>query len=319
MQKKHVLVVGCGNLGSRHLQGIVKISSPLEISVVEPNQNSINIAKDRLNEVPEYHHTISWYDDVSNISQPSDLVIVSTNSLGRSTLIQQLLKNNHSRFLIEKIVCQSKEEYESLLKELSIHNAKGWVDTSKRYFPFYMALKENFSQKKPVHFSVKTGNIGLGTNAIHFLDLFLWFTNSTHIELTENLHNEILQNKRGKNFVEFAGIINGKSNSNSTINITSSLSENLPILVDIESEDKQITIDETNQKIIKSENLPNIPFKWMLQSELTSSIVMDILKNDDCHLPSVQDSFVLHTELFRIFNNHINKIQNKQPSLCPIT
>ena len=319
MQKKHVLLVGCGNLGSRHLQGIAKISTPLEISIVEPNQNAIKIAKERLNEIPEHNHTISWFSDIASVFQSSDLVIVSTNSTGRSTLIKQLLQNNHSRFLIEKIVCQSKEEYESLLIEMKSHNAKGWVDTSKRYFPFYKLNKEYFSETNPINFSVKTGNIGLGTNAIHFLDLFLWFTNSTHITLTENLHNEILPNKRGKNFVEFAGTITGITDSNSTINISCSLQDNLPTIVSIVGNNKKLTIDETNQKVIECENLPKIPFNWIFQSDLTTTIVNDILCNDDCHLPDVSDLFILHNELFRIFNNHINKILNKQSTLCPIT
>jgi predicted dehydrogenase len=319
MQKKHILLVGCGSLGSRHLQGIVKIHSPLEISVVEPNQNSINIAKERLNEVPKHSHTISWYNDISNISQPSDLVIVATNSSGRSELIQQLLKNNNSRFLIEKIVCQSNEEYKSLINEMNIHNAKGWVDTSRRYFSFYQSIKKYFSTSNSTKITIKSGNIGLGTNAIHFLDLFLWFVNSTNIELTENLHNEILQNKRGANFVEFAGTIYGKTDSKSSISISCSLSEDLPTIMNIESDDKKLTIDETNQKVIECTNLPKIPFKWEFQSDLTTIIVNSILKNDDCELPSISDSFVLHNELFRIFNNHINKIQNKQLTLCPIT
>ena len=319
MQKKHVLLVGCGNLGSRHLQGIAKISTPLEISIVEPNQNSINIAKERLNDIQKHNHIVSWYNDISSISKSTNLVIVSINSIGRSALIKQLLKNNHSRFLIEKIVCQSKEEYKSLIKEMNLHNAKGWVDTSRRYFSFYQSIKKCFSTLNSIQISITAGNIGLGTNAIHFLDLFLWFVNSTNIELTENLHNEILQNKRGSNFVEFAGTINGKYDSKSSVSISCSLSENLPTIIEIESNDKKLTIDETNQKIIECINLPKIPFKWEFQSDLTTNIVNDILENDDCKLPSISDSFILHDELFQIFNNHINKIQNKQLTLCPIT
>lgn len=319
MNKKHIVIVGCGNLGSRHLQGVAKISTSLEISVVEPNVTSIQIAKKRLNEISNHNHVVSWFDDIDDVSKSSDLAIISTNSSGRSTLIKQLLKNNHSRFLIEKIVCQSKEEYLSLLNEMKKYDAKGWVDTSRRYFSFYQSLKKYFFQSNPIQISVTAGNIGLGTNAIHFLDLFLWLVNSTNIELTGSLHNKILSNKRGSNFVEFAGTINGKSFSQSMINISCSLSENLPTIVDISSDDKKITIDETNQKILECQNLPMIPLKWEFQSDLTTIIVNDILINDECKLPNISDSFILHGELFRIFNNHINKIQNRQLTLCPIT
>ena len=319
MEKKYLLLVGCGNLGSRHLQGIVKISTPLDISVVEPNQNAIQIAKERLNKISHNDHTITWFNDVDDVKQNSDLTIISTNSSGRSALIRQLLKKEHSRFLIEKIVCQSNKEYTSLIDEMKIHNAKGWVDTSRRYFSFYKTIKEHFSKINSIHLSVKCGNIGLGTNAIHFLDLFLWFANTTDIILTSDLNDKILSNKRGKNFVEFAGTIKGKTNSGSTITISSSLENDLPIVVDIMANDKKITIDETNQNIIECKNLPEILFKWEYQSDLTTKIVNDLLANDKCSLPLLSDSFTLHTELFRIFNNHIYKILDKEPLLCPIT
>jgi predicted dehydrogenase len=318
MQKKHILLVGCGSLGSRHLQGIAKIPSPLKISVIEPNQNNVQIAKERLKQISSHNHTISWFSNSDDIPQ-SDLVIVATTSFGRSSLIKKLLKNNHSRFLIEKIVCQSKEEYESLLVEMETHHSKGWVNTSRRYFPFYKTMKEYFSDTNSIHFSVKSGNIGLGTNAIHFIDLFLWFVNTTNIMLTENLHNDILPNKRGKDFVEFAGTITGKTDLNSTISISSTLHGDLPIIVDIQENEKKLTIDETNQHILECHNLPKIPFHRIYQSDLTPNIVSDILKKDQCYLPTLSDSFVLHSELFRIFNNHIQKILNKQSPLCPIT
>jgi len=321
MQKKNILLVGCGNLGSRHLQGLAKITPALEISVVEPNDDAINLGKKRLNEIQNHNHVVTWYKDINNISKPSDLAIISTNSLGRVNLITKLLENNHSRFLVEKMVCQSKEEFEKLLNNLKNNNAQGWLDASRRYFPFYQKMKDHFSNSVPIHFSVKAGNIGLGTNAIHFIDLFLWYAGTTNLSLNgDSLHNEIFPNKHGKDFVEFAGTIIGKTDNDSILELSFLPEDNLPIIIEITQNKKRLVVDETNEKVLVSENLPNnIPFKWIYQSDLTTDMASDIITKDDCNLPQLSDSFNAHIELFRIFNNHLNKVLNQNLKLCPIT
>ena len=52
---------------------------------------------------------------LSTIKNQSDLVIVATNSKGRVDLIQKLLELGHRKFIVEKMVCQSVEEYKKLL------------------------------------------------------------------------------------------------------------------------------------------------------------------------------------------------------------
>ena len=48
---KKVLLVGAGQLGSRYLQGLAKVSIPLEIHVLDISESSLRIAEARWNEV----------------------------------------------------------------------------------------------------------------------------------------------------------------------------------------------------------------------------------------------------------------------------
>jgi len=95
----------------------------------------------------------------------------------------------------------------------------------------------------------------------------------------------------------------------------------MPLTVEIVNINNHVIIDETNGNIFKIRNLKNIEnhFKYLHVSELTKNIVDDILKNDYCFLPTTKDLFIAHCELFRIFNSHIKKLRNKEPTLCPIT
>ena len=50
-KNKKIILVGCGNVGSRHLQAIVKLRYPISIEIIEPNLKAQTIAKSRLNEI----------------------------------------------------------------------------------------------------------------------------------------------------------------------------------------------------------------------------------------------------------------------------
>jgi len=219
---KKIILVGCGNIGSRHLQAIVKLKNKISIEIVEPDIKAQTLAKSRLKEIKynKTRHEFFWYKSLSEIKNESDLVIIATNSKGRVDLIQKLLNLGHKRFIVEKVVCQSSAEYKKLLLLMKKFHAKGWINTNRRYFKVYQNIKEKFVDSKYIQLSVLAGNSGLGTNAIHYLDLFSWLVEDHKIKLNgEFLVNQIFENKRGMNFKEFLGTIIG-FNKNSFVSLT---------------------------------------------------------------------------------------------------
>ena len=198
------------------------------------------------------------------------------------------------------------------MKILKKHDASGWVNTNRRYFPFYQKLKNIIDLNNNLEIVITTGNEGLGSNAIHFIDLFLWLKNSNDISLIGDLTDKLYSNKRGNQYYEFSGTISGKI-SNSILKISFLPVDDLPLILDIQTEDFHISINETDEKISKIKNLEKseLSFKYMHVSDLTIQIVFDILKNNSSHLPKVQDLFIAHRELFKIFNSHVKKF-NKQ-------
>ena len=322
---KKICLIGCGNIGSRHLQGLVKTSFPMDIQIIEPSSESQKLGKHRLSEI-QYDkelHSISWMKNIDELNDKPDLTIIATSSVGRVDLICKLLEMGHSRFLVEKVVCQSNNEYERLMNKLIEFDAKGWVNTTRRYFESYKKLKEYFSDSKILHVSVTSANVSaLATNAIHYLDLFSYLTNDYNIKLNgEFLLNQLFTNKRGKDFVEFGGTITGSIKNGSTFTMTALPATTLPVIINIIGNNKHVMIDETNDKFFDLINPENTNFNFELEhvSSLTNKIVQDILENDKCNLSTLKESQILHKEIFRIFNLHIKKLTNNEQELCPIT
>ena len=248
-------------------------------------------------------------------------MIIATQATGRAKLISQLLDTHHSRFLIEKMVCQSATEYDLLLKKFKKYNAKGWVNTNRRYFSSYVKLKKLF-RNIPLSLIAIAGHPGLGRDAIHFIDLFSWFHNSYKIKLNgDYLVEKIFPNPRGNHLKEFAGTIIGSDN-NSVLLITFLPFKNIPTTISIISNNQQFLIDETNKKIInlrKNSNQQNHEFTFEHLSTVSTKVIHDIFLGDSCLLPTLEQSSYAHKELFRIFSNHLQKVNRTKLKLCPIT
>jgi len=341
---KKITIIGCGEIGSRHLQSLAKLPFNISVDIVEPREEAQKIAKSRLSEI-EYdtNHSFNWYKSIRELKSETDAVIIATTAVQRVALICELLEKGHKRFLVEKNVCQSIEEYDLLLEKMKKFDAKGWVNLVRRTFDFYKNLKTYLPKHPHFHLSVITGNEGAGGNSIHFVDLFCWLGSDLKIKLDgKNLINKLLPNKRDKNLFEFAGTITGSSTNGSFLSMTFLPYENLPYMVTITTDEMHIIIDETNERIYNLRQLPKelrqlpkelrqlpkelrqLPkeltqFKYRHISETTSEIVKDIINTDNCSLPTLQESYFAHDELLQVFQEHVTKITNKKYKLCPTT
>jgi len=324
MTKKFTLV-GCGNIGSRHLQALAKLPFDIDVKIVEPSKDAQDLAKTRLNEIQkkDNNNKFSWYESIKELDGSSDLVIVATTAIGRVKILNELLELGENKFLVEKMVCQSNDEYEIIVSKFQEKNAKAWVNTSRRYFTSYQKLRQYFEDSKIFHMSVTSSNVSaLGTSAIHYMDLFAYFTGEYKIKMNGDLLlNEIFPNKRGSNFMEFAGTVTGMTNNGSRLTLSFLPSDRLSTIVNIIAPNKHIMIDETNQRIFDLVDFKNkeLSFENELVSSITTKIASDILQKDCCDLTTLEDSQVLHNEIFKMFNTHIEKVTGKHVELCPIT
>lgn len=322
--KKSVAIVGCGVIGSRHLQALVKTNFPLNIHIIEKHSKSKKNAISLLKEISfnKKNHKIFWHTSITKFNEKCDLIIVSTRAPNRVDLISKLLQKGYKKFIVEKMVCQSTAEYKLLITQMKKFSALAWVNTPRRYFQSYQKIKNEIQNAKFLHLTVFCENVGLGTNSIHYVDLFSWLTDDYSLNLKGDfLLPKIFSSKRGRIFKEFFGTIHGSNLSNSnSLQITSIPSSRDNMHVIISTDLGQYIIDELNQKMVLM-NKKSLKSKFLFEytSSITTKIVNDIFKKNFCLLPALSDSFVAHNEIFKIFNNHLKKQLKRDVSLCPIT
>lgn len=320
-----VLIIGAGQLGSRHLQGLVKYLGQLNIFVLDPSIGSLKIAKEREKEIT-HRHNITYTQDWGVLPTFFDVVIVATNANIRELVINQLLGNHKIRFMIlEKVLFQDLQAYQRVHELLIKHDVTAYVNHPRRMFESYKNIKVKLGTSSQSVYSVVGGNWGLGCNALHFLDLFVYLSGKKLRAINVDSIDDDLPESSRKGFTEFTGTVSGHLQDESFFSITSLRGVLSPITVTILNNEQRFLIQEggtpqifeLDKKILFS--CKNDAFKVHYQSELTTNIVLELLDNDSCPLPSYEEARHTHELFLSAMLEKYNKITGLQSNILPIT
>ena len=77
-----MFIIGAGQLGSRHLQGLSIISQDVEIIVIDPNSDVLELAQKRYEEMPSNSHvrSVNYHQNIPELDGEVDLAIIATNA-----------------------------------------------------------------------------------------------------------------------------------------------------------------------------------------------------------------------------------------------
>lgn len=322
---KKSLIIGAGQLGSRHLQGLVKYLGQLEIYVLDISIESLKIAQEREKEIT-HNHKIVYTQSWETLPDFFDMVIIATNANIRESVINQLLENHKVRFLIlEKVLFQELSAYQSVHDLLIKHNVITYVNHPRRMFESYGNLKVSIDKNTQSVYSVVGGNWGLGCNALHFIDLFVYLSGEKLQDINVNsIEDEILESSR-KKYTEFTGTLTGHLANGSFFSITSLKGESSSITVTIFNNVQRYIVQEGGApqiyELVKKNlfKVENFDFKVQYQSELTTNIAVGLLENDFCSLPTYDEARHTHELFLTVMLEKYNKITGLQTKILPIT
>ncbi|MFX0025164.1 MAG: oxidoreductase [Candidatus Hermodarchaeota archaeon] len=316
---KKIIIIGAGNIGSRHLQALKSVKTPLKIDVIDPSVKALKISKERYDSIhPDISdHEISYSRDLNIQDDQIDIAIISTTSKVRRGVIENLLEQKSVQFFIlEKILFQEEEDYYIIEKLLENNNCKAWVNCTRRLVPFYKNELKKLFNKKRLFFSVIASNWGLISNLIHYLDLIAYLIESEDFSIdTSYLDPNPIPSKREK-FIDLTGIlqVHFKNGSHGIFNSFSS--GNLPGIIEIASNTDYCIINESEGRARVLER--NNQMEWkeyeakiMPTSQLTTNIVEDILETNTCKLTPYKNSMNMHLS----FLNPILKFLNENSKL----
>jgi len=323
---KSICIVGAGNIGSRHLQALAKVTTSLLIQVVDPSTDSLATAKNRYEEVTKAkaQHKINYLQKLEDVTSPIDIAIIATNSNIRSLVTKRLLDQIPVKYIIfEKILFDKYEQYGEMQKILSEKTIKAWVNCSRRTMPFYKSLRNEVKNQK-IQYIVSGSGWGLASNAIHLIDHIALLTDCYDFEVnTTYLDPKLIESKR-KGFLELTGTLIVHFKDGSFGSFTCYPTGDAPQIMQVFSEKYRCLTVETEGKSYISK--PDSNWTWALettpmlyQNEMTNQVVSSLFKGGDCILTSFDLSAKLHLSLLEPLLKFLNKNSKEKFGSYPFT
>lgn len=323
----HIAIIGCGQIGSRHLQALSKIENGAVIFLVDPLAKNIQRSQKRFIEVlpqDQRHKFQINLREIDNIGSDIDIAIISSTASSRSMLTKKLLSHTKVKYIIfEKFLFQNRADYKEIQDLLKFKKIKAWVN---QWMSSSFAFNEmnNWFGNDLQEIKIDGRNWGMCCNSVHYLEYFDYISSRQGLIISNsNIDSKVLKSKRNDYF-ELTGIVTVKSKSGMKMTLTS---QNLKTdgIINIRMLGKNKTLDASfsgNTIICKyydelaGENCKQ--YEIPMQSQLTGNIVEKIFYNESCSLPTFDQSVRQHLLIFDCF-----KIAFKQQlqliNKCPIT
>lgn len=321
-----LLVIGAGQLGSRHLQALTQCDvGDMAIHVVDPSLAALNVARERQAQVQAAAgigslHFRQSLDEV--VPADIDFCVVATGANCRLAVLRELLarKRVHN-LLLEKVLFQSVAQLDEATVLLAAQSTKTWVNCPRRQLPGYRLLRERLAGEREVFLHVAGSNWGMACNAIHFVDLWAFLGSGADYRLDTSGLRDVVPSKR-PGYSEVTGRLEGRSSAGGFM-LEVSLDEAPPrVQVCIESPRFMIQVHEADARCTITHKgdgkVEVLPFPMFFQSQLTHIVARAALSGDEVPLTPFIESAALHRPLLsgilEMFRRHDASL-----TLCPIT
>jgi len=213
----NILVVGAGQIGSRHLQALAAMPSVATVAAVDPSTASRDIALSRWKDVVGHDRKLLRFaQSLAELENTDfDLAIIATSAPGRLEILRQVVALGVRRVLSEKLLFQSVGELDAAVTLIADHGVRLYPNYVYRFVSPWLQVSQHLTDKS-FAMDVRAGDIGLATNLPHWLDIFQFVSGAPVIEVNVTLSKPPYPSKRGGGLLEIAGTASARSASGAT-------------------------------------------------------------------------------------------------------
>jgi predicted dehydrogenase len=316
--KPAVLLIGLGNIGFRHLQGLEPLSAQIVLDGVDP----LAAARDRA--------TSQWalyagsqgraVDTLTDLNSDYQVAILATPADGREAMIEKVLVDRTvGAMVIEKIAFNAREPFTRMISRLQTAGVQGVVNCPRRLWPRYRALAERIHlADKPVQITVRGSNIGLACNGVHFIDLLQMLAGETEVRLNDSRISAPFPAKR-EGYYEVFGISSYDTPSGSSLTLIVEADGPEQTEIQLKFGDTSLTIIEATGVMSDERGEIIDVVRAVYQSELTAEVVAKLLASQACGLPDLAVSAIAHNALFDALEPAFDRFGLLQQGRLPIT
>ena len=287
MIKKNILLIGCGNIGFRHIELLIKDRSVKNIYIYDINLNNSKKLIDKF----DYNIKIILIKNLNLKLRNLFLCIISTHSNRRFYLMSKIIRLHNPKYiLVEKLIENNIYEINKYYKELE--KKKIYVNCSNRLRTIFIEIKKRYYKKK-INMEIKGGNWNLLSNCIHFID-FLAFITNEKIKKIKIKKNSYLTRSKHNKYKELIGGMIVEFDKGSVLKLNST-HLNKDKINKINDNNNYKTVANLDKNKISYPNKKK--FKSQYQSQLTYKVYKCLTKGSKINLPNLKKN-IEHTKIF---------------------
>lgn len=318
-----ILIIGAGQIGSRHLQALAQLDANYEITVFDVSEQGLALSKERLLEV-ESNGAIIHFTTRHPDNCKFDLAIIATGAATRLSALKALTDNNEVKSIVfEKVLFQSVAQIQNAKHILRQKEIAAWVNCPRRMMPCYREIRDKLKATSPINVTIQGADFGLACNAIHFLDLFAYLSADVGTMSIEGTFNSTPVPAKRQGCYEVFGKIEARSGPHVFSMTCDEVDGIEEIAVTVACDDIQITIDEINSTMVETTSSDNrvvnsdcrLPF----QSEMSQHFAESIIAFGKCELPTFNESAQLHEVMLPLFSDFFTAHGVQELDECPIS
>ncbi len=323
MKKRNIVLIGGGQLGSRHLQALVKLEEPVCITVIDPSGEALALCKTRAGEIAGWNrHELVYQNKIENLPDV-DFAVVATSAKVRRAVVEELFSAAEVKnMLLEKVLFQCADDCVQTGELLRQRQVKTWVNAPRRMWPFYQQLRRELAGEHIVGFRQTGSRWGLACNAYHLMDLFSFLAGSRVAYLSPDLIDQQVRESKRTGFKELSGTLVGRLENGCFFSISDCYNREISESIYIETDRRFIHIRESDQTVLvfTGSQLPDglVPSP-RYQSDLTHQVFLDIMKSGTCDLATYEEASCCHQKMLRCFASIFSQDADRGAWLCPIT
>lgn len=308
----NIIIIGCGNIGFRHLESILNLNAKKNIYIVDQSDVSIDKCKNLLYKHNDHNLSSFFFksiDDI-NFNLEIDIAIIASNSNARASLIKSLFsKVIPTHLILEKLLFTKISDFNFFLDFFEKFKTKVWVNQwLNSEFQF---LTDQINSNEKFEVTIYGSQWGLACNSVHFLEWFHELSSREELKISNHSFSKVIEAKRA-GFYEICGSIQVVSNNGNKLNLICDDRtdfESLGPLIKVKSKSfnlscKMSPSDLTGKMSLYKDTLRSFIQPLKYQSQRTEIVIDDLIKENDCNLPSYTVSCKHHLLFYPYFNDY---------------
>ncbi len=305
-----IWLIGCGNIGFRHLQAMLAMPEPADILIIEPAEALHARITTEIAKPQAAAHRVSLVAAMPP-SGPVDLAVVATSAPPRAAIVRALTEGPRPHAVVlEKVLAQTDAELQSMAADLAAIGSTAHVNCPRRYFPGYQKLRAALAKAGPLSIEVTGSQFGLGSNAVHFLDLLEYLNDSTLTLVDATGLDKGSRDSKRAGFQEIYGTLEARLANGAGLRVTCADEPELVLHLKVSTADgRSFTIDEAGSRITGHEGEAET-FEIRFVSQIPE-IYADALAGH-CDLTPMADSLRQHALYLGALRSHFG-LASDQP------